>query len=158
MRTACRCHETFVNKIMCDLVELEMACNVSVQGSHCWPSGPGRGCWTQAVTSWYIKGILLRAKWPLMKVCLSSCGPRKVTVVKTLTHSMYFDDSTDGQCVFILNRHIPKSIRNVRALGFCQLPTELSCRVWVSQSEIHLCTFQASEAAATASELTVFVY
>ena len=32
MRTACIYHDTFVNKIMRDLVELEMACNVNVQG------------------------------------------------------------------------------------------------------------------------------
>ena len=33
MRTACTYHDTCVNKIMRDVVELEMACNVSVQDS-----------------------------------------------------------------------------------------------------------------------------
>ena len=67
MRSACTCYDTCVNnKIMCDLVELEMACNISVQDSPRWPSGPGRGCWTQAVTSWYDSlagtGLLISAR------------------------------------------------------------------------------------------------
>ena len=36
MRTACIYHDTFVNKIMRDLVELEMACNVKFKVKEIW--------------------------------------------------------------------------------------------------------------------------
>ena len=69
---------------MHDLGELEIACNVSVQDSLHWPSGPGRSCWTQVVTSSYENltgtGLLISARWnsvlcetsPLSHKCLFS--------------------------------------------------------------------------------------
>ena len=53
------CHGTCVNnRIKCDLVEVEMTCNVSVQDSPRWPSGPARGCWTRRAGVASAQGVL----------------------------------------------------------------------------------------------------